>query len=117
MQTTRGRGRCCAFVALMLCLGAPASLQGAAARLPMAAHPEESADPDALTSAGYLPPSQFAVLGGRTVFFVSASNLNPLLQTPGPGVTLWASDGTPQGTELIAGFCTDEIVGCVASPR
>jgi ELWxxDGT repeat protein len=83
----------------------------------MAAHPEESADPDALTSAGYLPPSQFAVLGGRTVFFVSASNLNPLLQTPGPGVTLWASDGTPQGTELIAGFCTDEIVGCVASPR
>lgn len=101
----------------MLCLGAPASLQGAAARLPMDAHPERL-DPSTLTSGGYLPPSELTVLGGRALFFVSAFNLgSPYLQTPGPGVTLWVSDGTPQGTELIAGFCTDEIAGCVTSPR
>ncbi len=104
-------------MALTLCLGAPASLHGAAARLLMDAH-AESQNPSALTSGGYLPPSPFAVLGGRTVFFVSAANLyNPYLHTPGPGVTLWVSDGTPQGTELIAGFCTDEIAGCRNEPR
>jgi ELWxxDGT repeat protein len=65
----------------------------------------------------YLPPSRFATLGGRAIFFVESSDDWFYQLTPGPGVMLWATDGTEEGTELLAGYCTDEAAGCQSAPR
>jgi ELWxxDGT repeat protein len=97
-----------------LCFVAPGSLLGAAARLLIDANP---ASPPPGASGVYRPPSQLTALGGRAIFFVESSDDAFYQATPGPGIMLWVTDGTEEGTELIASFCTDEIAGCQGRAR
>jgi ELWxxDGT repeat protein len=68
--------------------------------------------PDLARSFGYAPPRQFAELAGRAVFLVDSNIGGDYRFVSGPQVTLWASDGTPGGTELLATFCQDGFEGC-----
>ncbi|HEX4960269.1 MAG TPA: hypothetical protein VF173_05485 [Thermoanaerobaculia bacterium] len=114
MTHLRGRHsrRALASLALSVCLAVPGSLQGATARLLVDANP---ARPPVGTGSFYTPPSQFTTLGGRALFFLAGTTLSA--REPGPGVTLWITDGSEKGTELVAGFCTDEVAGCQGGPR
>ena len=116
MAPLRGWRSWCAFVGLALCFGlaAPGALRGAGARLLVDANPAPPL-PGAASFASYRTPSQFATLGGRALFFVEWAGLGQ--PTPGPGILLWITDGTEEGTELIAGFCTDEVAGCGGRAR
>ena len=58
---------------------------------------------------GYLPPTKMATVQGRAVFLVDAFGGAGSGLTPGPQVALWASDGTSEGTALLAAFCTDGL--------
>ncbi len=104
----------CGLAALVLSLGlsVPGSLFGAAARLLVDAN---LARPG--TAGLYRPPSQLTALGGRAIFFVESSDDAFYQPTPGPGIMLWVTDGTEEGTRMIAGFCTDEVAGCQGRAR
>jgi ELWxxDGT repeat protein len=109
------RSRCAlAGLALWLGFATPATLRGATARLLVDANP---APPPPGSTGFYRPPSQFATLSGRALFFVESAGLEVNQPAPGPGIMLWVTDGTKEGTELIAGFCTDEIAGCEGRAR
>jgi ELWxxDGT repeat protein len=88
--------------------GARAVFPAGPARLLVDANP---GPPDLTRSFGYTPPSQFAELAGRAVFLVD-SYVGGYRPAAGPQVTLWASDGTPDGTELLATFCKDGVESC-----
>jgi ELWxxDGT repeat protein len=116
MTPLRGWRPWCALAGLALSLGlaAPGALFGAAARLLVDANP---ARPGPNESGVYRPPSQLTALGGRAIFFVESSDDEFYQATPGPGIMLWITDGTEEGTQMIAGFCTDEIAGCQGRAR
>jgi ELWxxDGT repeat protein len=107
----RGWRSWCALAsfAFSVCFLAPSALQGTSAHLLVDANP---ASPAANAAAFYKPPSQFAGLDGRVLFFVEEANLGIDPPKPGPGLQLWVTDGTVEGTEPLAEFCTDETVIC-----
>jgi ELWxxDGT repeat protein len=114
MKTPR---RAALLVLLLVCLGPAAAAPAGPAHLLVDANPAPPGTADFYP--GYLPPTQFATVQGRVVFLVdsyevAAGSYRPTL---GPPSTLWASDGTPEGTELLAAFCADGIDGCHRGAR
>jgi ELWxxDGT repeat protein len=100
MKTSR---RAALLVSLLACLGPAAA---APAGTPHLLLDVNSGPPDMYDRyTGYLPPTQFATVQGRAVLLVGGSTASPQL-------TLWASDGTSEGTELLAAFCTADFEGC-----
>jgi ELWxxDGT repeat protein len=101
---------------LLAGLTAPAAFPAGTARLLVDANP---GPPDLTGSFGYAPPSQFAELEGRAVFLVDSYDpySGGYRPTAGPQVTLWASDGTAGGTELLATFCKDGVESCHQQAR
>ena len=113
MKTSR---RAALLVLLLVCLGPAAAAPVGAPHLLADLRPGPSDGHDG--HSGYLTPVQFATLQGRAVFLVGSYEDGAAYgPAPGPQETLWASDGTPAGTELLAAFCTADYEGCDQGAR
>ncbi|HEY2292204.1 MAG TPA: hypothetical protein VGM86_16010, partial [Thermoanaerobaculia bacterium] len=109
MKTSR---RAALLASLLACLGPAAAAPAGTPHLLLDVN--SGPPPDGYNRhTGYLPPAQFATVQGRAVFLVGNHEDGAVYgPAPGPQETLWGSDGTPVGTELLAAFCTADYEGC-----
>ena len=108
MKTSR---RAALLASLLACLGPAMAAPAGTAHLLLDVNSGPSDGHDRHT--GYLPPAQFATVQGRAIFLVGSYEDGAAYgPAPGPQETLWRSDGTPAGTELLAAFCTADYEGC-----
>lgn len=113
MKTPR---RAALLVLLLVCLGPAVAAPAGPAHLLVDANPAPPNEGDFYP--GYLPPTRFATVQGRVVFLVDSYEEGiGYRPAPEPQVALWASDGTPEGTELLAAFCVDGIEECHQGAR